>query len=285
MDNRRVIGKILLNGNWAVQSKHFKTHLPLGRPEIIAEFLDHWQVDEILLIDRLASREGRTIDPDIVSRVVEVCRTPLTVGGGIKTVRHAKTLVKNGADRVCINSSAYQDPQVIQSLSDVLGSQAVVAHGDFIYQGSQPVLFDHINARATDVNIDDFAVNMVANGAGEIILHSVERDGTKTGYDESLYRNIGEIVGVPLIASGGYGVPSHASDVLATGVSGIAIGNQLHFNEHSVSVIKTAINDASIRATSLGYSADQVDASGRLIKSNEEYLDQLRFKKREGRWL
>ena len=285
MDNRRIIGKILLNGHWAIQSKNFETFLPIGRPEIVAEFLDQWQVDEILITDRLASRENRCIDVDIIRSIVEVCRTPLTVGGGIKSVVDAERLVNAGADRVCLNASSIHEPQLIESLSTTFGKQAIVAHCDVAYQGNQAVRFDHQTKSSTQFNVQDWMVQMESLGAGELVLHSVARDGTKSGFDLQLYREMVPLVNIPVVASGGYGIPDHIKSILDTGVSAVAIGNQLQYMEHSVSVIKAAVNDESLRPISIQYSQENIQKDGRLGKINDDLLDEMRFHRREGRWL
>jgi len=285
MDNRRIIGKILLNGHWAIQSKGFNTYLPVGKPEILAEFLDHWQVDEILVIDRLATREGRCINSDIIRAIVEVCRTPLTVGGGIRNVKDAENLVNCGADRLCLNASAVEQPQLIEQLSQIFGKQAIVAHCDVAYEGRQAVRYDHLNKTNSTMNVHDFVVQMASLGAGELVLHSVARDGAKNGYDIDLYKAVVPLVNIPVVASGGYGQPEHLKSVLDTGVAAIAIGNQLNYMEHSISVIKSAMDSHSIRPTSIAYASNLIQADGRLAKTDDDLLDEMRFHKREGRWL
>ncbi len=268
MDNKRIIGKILIDGNLAIQSKGFSTYLPLGKPEILAEFLDQWQVDEILLIDRSASTRGTVIDADIISTVVEVCRSPLTVGGGISSVKQAELLVNKGADRIAINSAFHANPNFITQLSDMLGRQAVVTSLDFTMQDQQALVFDHKTRTSGKYQLMDACKLAEDKGAGELFIHSVDRDGLATGYELDVYKNIVDSVAIPVIASGGYGKPSHVQDVITTGVNAIAY-----------------LNASSIRASDMGYQAEQVTEEGRLLKQQDDYLDGLKFVKREGRWV
>ncbi len=285
MDNKRIIGKILIDRNLAIQSKGFSTFLPLGKPEILAEFLDQWQVDEVLMIDRSASIRGTVIDADIISTVVEVCRSPLTVGGGITSVKQAELLVNNGADRIAINSAFHVNPILITQLADVLGRQAVVASLDFTMQGQQALVFDHKTKTSGQYQLMDACKLAEDKGAGELFIHSVDRDGLATGYELGVYKNIVDSVAIPVIASGGYGKPSHVQDVMSTGVNAIAIGNSLNYVEHSIALIKAYLNTSIIRASDMGYQAEQVTEEGRLLKQLDDYLDGLKFVKREGRWV
>ncbi len=285
MDNKRIIGKILIDNHLAIQSKGFSTYLPIGKPEILAEFLDRWQVDEVLLLDRSASIRGTVIDANIISTVVEVCRTPLTVGGGITSVKQAELLVNKGADRIAINSSFHENPNLITQLSSMLGCQAVVASIDFVMQGQQALVYDHKTKSSGQYKLIDACKLAEDKGAGELFIHSVDRDGMKGGYELDVYKNIVDSVAIPVIASGGYGKPSHVQDAMATGVNAIAIGNGLNYVEHSVALIKTYLESSQIRSCDMGYQPSQVSAQGRLIKQQDDYLDGLKFIKREGQWV
>ncbi len=285
MDNKRIVGKILIDKNLAIQSKGFSTYLPLGRPEILAEFLDQWQVDEILLLDRTASIRDEVIDADIISTVVEVCRSPLTVGGGIRSVKQAEVLVNKGADRIAINTAFHDDSNLVTQLSAMLGRQAVVASLDFIMQNQQAQVYDHKSKTSGQYQLMDACKLAEDKGAGELFIHSVDRDGLGSGYELDVYRNIVDSIGIPIIASGGYGQPSHVQDVISTGVNAIAIGNRLNYVEHSVALIKSYLNSAYIRPSDVGYQAHQVSEHGRLLKQQDNYLDGLKFVKRDGRWV
>ncbi len=285
MDNKRLVGKILIDKNLAIQSKGFSTYLPLGKPHILAEFLDQWEVDEILLIDRTASRRGTTISASIISSVVEVCRTPLTVGGGINNVRQAEILVSHGADRVCINSAFHDSPDLLTELGKVFGVQAVVAAMDFSMNGNQALIFNHKSKSVGQYQLIDACKLAEDKGAGELFIHSVDRDGMATGYELDVYKEIVDSVSIPVIASGGYGKPAHVQDVMTTGVKAIAIGNQLNYIEHSATLIKSFLQSDVLRGTDMGYQQQQINQEGRLIKQQDDHLDTLKFLKREGRWV
>jgi len=285
MDNKRIIGKILIDKQLAIQSKGFAMYLPLGKPEILAEALDQWQVDEVLLIDRSASINKTTIDEKIVERVVEVCRSPLTVGGGVCSVEQAELLISNGADRICINSAFHENPGLLTQLSDMFGRQAVVAALDFTIKGKMPLIFDHKKKVAKQYQLIDACKLAEDKGAGELFIHSVDRDGLGTGYEVDVYNQVVQSVSIPVIASGGYGKPSHVQEAINSGVNAIAIGNQLNYVEHSVALIKGFLQGNDIRKTNFDYRPGQIDSCGRLIKQNDDYLDSLKFVKREGRWV
>lgn len=285
MDNKRIIGKILIDESLAIQSKGFSRYLPLGKPEILAEFLDQWQVDEVLLLDRSASARGKTISADIVARVVEVCRTPLTVGGGVNSIEQAEILVAHGADRICINSAFHENPNFITSLSELFGRQAIVASLDFTMRGTMALVYDHKKKSSIQHQLMDACKFAQDKGAGELFIHSVDRDGMGNGYELEVYKKIVQAVSIPVIASGGYGKPIHAQQAIESGVNAIAIGNQLNYIEHSISLIKSFLQSTAIRPSNLGYQSEQINEEGRLIKQSDDYLDRLKFVKRSGRWV
>lgn len=273
MLTRRIIGKILVNRTLAIQSKAFKQYLPLGRPEIIAEALDEWGVDEILLVDRAARKENVCVETGLIKSIVEHCRAPLTACGGISTIDDAINVVKSGADRIAINGALLDDLSIVPKLVDVLGKQAIVGAIDFIQKNGKYYVYDYRTKQCPEELIA-WCCRLECNGVGELFVHSVERDGAGTGYEEHAYQLIKEHVSIPVIASGGYGKPSHVKNILAAAVEAIAIGNSLNYIEHSVSTIKSALNRADLRKAGIQYSKGLIDENGRLLKQNDHELEE-----------
>ncbi|PCK08111.1 MAG: hypothetical protein COA42_10705 [Alteromonadaceae bacterium] len=283
--SKRLIGKILVNGSLAVQSKHFNQYLPLGKPRIIAAYLDQWGVDEILIVDRCARGADTHIDPALIASVVETCRAPLTVGGGIKKVEHALALVKAGADRVAINSGAIDHPLLMKQLANTLGEQAVVALVDVMQVAGEYRVYDYRENKILGTNVVDWCEQLQGYGVGEFVINAVNRDGEGKGYELPVYQKLRDVLKVPLIASGGYGEPKHISDVLHRGVDGVAIGNSLHYSEHSMSTIKAKLARQDIRQAGIAYESEQIGHFGRLLKLDDETLAHMLYQKREKCWL
>lgn len=285
MLTRRIIGKILLNGNLVIQSKQFCRHLPIGKPHIVARFLDEWGVDEIFLVDRLASKQSRSIATKLIEHLVETCRAPLTVAGGIRSVEVATAIVKSGADRIALNSALLDDATLLPKLADVLGRQAIVAAIDFVEQKGAAYVYDHRSASVNTQLLLPWCLQLESLGAGELLVHSVADDGLGKGYRQSVYSELKSILAIPLIASGGYGMPSHIKDVFSTGVDAVAIGNSINYTEHSISTIKSSLNRADIRRAGVSYNTGLIESNGRLRKQNDDELEEKRFVKRAQRWL
>lgn len=286
MDRKRLIGKILMEKGWAIQSKGFQQFLPLGRPEILAEFYDEWQVDEIFLVEKSNNNQSSDFLKSTIKKLVEVCRTPLTVCGGIKDLKSALNLIQCGADRIAVNSAFLDDPTLASRLKGVIGRQAVVASVDFTMQAGVAQVYDYRIQGMNNLTVKDYCLQLVDAGVGEILLHSVDRDGSKQGYEVDLYYDLVHMLDIPIIASGGFGIPIHGKQVLDTGIQAFAIGNTLAYSEHAATTIKGSIKQGEeIRKTHIHYNRSQISDDGRLIKKDDDHLDSLRFKKREALWM
>lgn len=285
MDRKRLVAKILMEKGWAIQSKGFHHFLPIGRPEILAEFFDEWQVDEIVLIEKSSENRLEYLT-NAIEKIVEVCRSPLTVCGGITEVNAALNLIKCGADRVAVNSGFVDRPELATDLKDVLGRQAVVGQVDFVYEDGCAWVYDYRNRVKTGLQVNEYCHSLVEAGVGELLLHSVDRDGSKLGYETEVYKDIVKDIEVPVIASGGYGNPTHIDPILETGVQAFTIGNSLSYTEHAATIVKAyARKSEEIRRTHIHYNRSQISDQGRLIKKGDDHLDSLRFKKREAVWM
>lgn len=242
---KRIIGKILVNQSLAIQSMGFAHYLPLGKPHIIAAYLESWGVDEIVMVDRQASRRGEAISARLVREVVDSCQTPLTVGGGIHRAQQAMALVEAGADRIVMNSAAIDQPSCVAELVQLLGQQSVVVMMDVVCVAGNYVVYDYRAAAPTNMSALTHCQQMQRLGVGEVVVQVVERDGCGNGFETALYEQLRQHLHIGLIASSGYGQPSHIHEVFKTGVEGVALGNALHYREHSVSQIKAALRSAA----------------------------------------
>ena len=215
MPSKRIIASLIVRDGWVVQSIGFTKYLPVGRAEIAAKFLDDWGVDEIVLLDITATRDGRVIDADLVRRVSNSCFVPVTVGGGIKSVEDIRTLLHAGADKICLNSTALTAPDLIGKAAHHFGQQCVMVSVDAVTAGPATYrVYDHVNAKPTNVNPAQFSQTCANAGAGEILLNAVHRDGAKSGYDLILAHQVSSAVTVPVIVCGGAGDWWHIQQVL-----------------------------------------------------------------------
>ena len=281
MPKKRIIGGLLLSDGWVVQSVAFSRYLPVGRPDIAARFLNDWGVDEILLLDISASAQGRTIDPHVVERVSSSCFVPLAVGGGIRSTDNVRDLIRAGADKVAINTAAVQTPRVLSDSAQVFGDQCIVAAMDVrsIVAGHEVVVAS--GQQGTGLDPAALARTWEMAGAGEILVNSIDRDGSKAGFDLEAVNTVANAVHLPVIAMGGAGKPAHVSEVLGReNISAAAIGNMLHFTEHSATTLKQWLAEAGMdvrREAAASYDHINIDGLGRLGKLPDEQLAQAVF--------
>jgi imidazole glycerol-phosphate synthase subunit HisF len=281
MLKKRIIGSIALKDNWVVQSIDFKKYLPIGKLKHSVDFLDRWGIDEILVLDINASKAKRSPNFKLINSETKNINVPITVGGGIKSVKDMVNIIKSGADKICINSYMLKNSNIIMEGAKTLGRQCIVASIDAIRIGQKYEVYDHINKIPTNLSPIDLSKKAVDNGAGEILIRSIHSDGMKNGYDIELISNISDKVKVPIIAAGGYGNPKHVMDCFSiTDVSACAIGNSLNYSEHSVAIIKSYLsnNDCGIRhETAFTYENNSINHEGRISKYDDLYLENLIF--------
>lgn len=213
-----------------------------GDPVELAALYDKEGADEVVFLDITASHEKRDIIIDIVHRTAEQVFIPFTVGGGIRTVDDFRRILKAGADKCGMNTAAVQNPQVISEAADKFGAQCVVVAIDAKHVDARPGNWEvYIHGGRTPTGIDalKWAEEAERLGAGEILLTSMDADGTKDGYDIRLTRAIADLVGIPVIASGGAGTPEHLYDALSEGRAEAAlIASMVHYKMYSIREIK-----------------------------------------------
>lgn len=241
MFTKRIIPCLDVNNGRVVKGVNFVNLRDAGDPVEIAAAYDKAGADELVFLDITATSDARETVVDMVCRVAEKVFIPFTVGGGIRTVEDFKMLLREGADKISINSSALNRPELISEAADKFGSQCVVVAIDARKRADGSGWNVYKNGGRIDVGMDAIEWAMQADrlGAGEILLTSMDCDGTKAGYDIELTRLISENVSVPVIASGGAGQMEHFYDALTTGGADAALAASLfHYKELEISDLK-----------------------------------------------
>ena len=241
MFTKRIIPCLDVNNGRVVKGVNFVNLRDAGDPVEIAAAYDAAGADELVFLDITATSDARTTVVDMVRRVAEKVFIPFTVGGGIRTVDDFKVLLREGADKISINSSAINRPELISEAADKFGSQCVVVAIDARRRPDGSGWNIYKNGGRIDVGIDaiEWAMKADKMGAGEILLTSMDCDGTKAGYDIELTRQIAENVSIPVIASGGAGTKDHFYDALTTGGADAALAASLfHYKELEISDLK-----------------------------------------------
>lgn len=249
MHTKRIIPCLDVNAGRVVKGINFVNLRDAGDPVEVAKAYDAAGADELVFLDITASSDHRNTVVDMVRRVAETVFIPFTVGGGIRSVDDFKTLLREGADKISINSSAIENPNLISEAADKFGSQCVVVAIDARRRedGSGWNIYKH--GGRVDVGIDaiEWADRVTKLGAGEILLTSMDCDGTKNGYDIELTRQISEQVSVPVIASGGAGQMEHFYDALTVGKADAALAASLfHYKELEIGALKQYLQDCGL---------------------------------------
>ena len=218
-----------------------------GDPVAQAVAYDAAGADELTFLDITASHEARATMLDVVARTADVCFMPLTVGGGVREVADFRALLLAGADKVSVNSAAVADPSLVARAAEKFGSQCVVVAIDAKRRpGGGFEVFTHGGRRPTGRDAIAWAEEVARLGAGEILLTSMDRDGTRAGYDLELLRAVCQAVGIPVIASGGVGSTDHLVDGARAGATGLLAASIFHFGEISVADAKRALASAGL---------------------------------------
>jgi cyclase len=243
---KRVIPCLDVANGRVVKGVRFVNLRDAGDPPTAAAAYEAAGADEIVFLDISASHEGRSTLLDVVRATADGLFIPLTVGGGVASVAHFDDLLRAGAEKVAINSAAVADPNIVRAAADRYGSQAVVAAVDVRRDAGAWRVFTHGGKRETDLEGVSWCVKLVECGAGEILLTSMDRDGTKLGFDVELLRAVSRAVHVPVVASGGAGNLQHFVEAVQAGASAVLAASLFHFNELSVRQVKASMAEAGI---------------------------------------
>jgi imidazole glycerol-phosphate synthase subunit HisF len=243
----RLIPTIVLKGDQLVQSIGFNKFLPIGKIDAAIEFFNNWDVDEIIIIDIDATKEKRGPFLSVIEKAAKKCFVPLTIGGGINKLSQVKDLLNVGADKVCINTAAFENSSFISEITGIYGSQFVTVSVDVKKVKGTYSSFVRNGSVNTNLTAEQMALKAVQHGAGEILLHFIDRDGSKQGYDIELTKTIREKINVPLIVSGGAGKFSHFVEAIQAGkASAVAAGNIFQFTELSTVAAKSFMKKAGL---------------------------------------
>jgi cyclase len=220
----------------------------VGDPVELAVRYNQQGADEMVFFDITASAHGRATIVDVIERTADQCFMPLTVGGGLRTVGDMRTMLKAGADKISINSSALASPELIRAGAEKFGSQCIVVSIDARkVTPDRWEVFSHGGRKPTGLDAVAWAQRAVSLGAGEIVLNSIDADGTKAGFDIAITRRISEAVGVPVVASGGAGTLEHMAEVLLEGKADAVLAASIfHFGEYSVGDVKRYLAQRNI---------------------------------------
>lgn len=238
MTAKRVIARLDIKGNRLIKGIHLEGWRFLGDPNEFCLKYYNEGIDEIIYVDAVASLYGRDSIKDIIRKTTENVFVPITVGGGIRTLEDATEILRSGADKVAINSAAVLRPELISEIANRFGKQCmVVSIQAKLKDGKWIVAYD--SAREyTEMEVVEWATKAVDLGAGEILLTSVDQEGTQKGFDNKLIQAVSSLVNVPVIACGGFGKTSHFTDAIEAGADAVALAHALHYNKISVANIK-----------------------------------------------
>jgi len=248
---KRIIPCLDVDKGRVVKGTKFLDLVDAGDPVLVAEEYDKQRADELTFLDITASSDERGTIIDVVEKTAERVFMPVTVGGGIRTVKDIRNLLNAGADKVSINTAAVFNPDFVKEAAYRFGSQCIVVAIDAKQTAKDKwEVFTHGGRKSTGIDAVEWAKKMEAFGAGEILLTSMDKDGTKSGYDIPLTSNIAESVNIPVIASGGVGTPEHIMEGLTKGKADAALAASIfHFKEYSIDEVKhfLAENNVPVR--------------------------------------
>lgn len=243
----RVIPCLDVDGGRVVKGVNFQNLRDAGDPVELAARYDREGADELVFYDITASSAERRTMVDVVARTAEQVFIPLTVGGGVRTLDDARHLLRVGADKVSVNSAAVGRPELIDEIAAIFGSQCVVLGMDVRRSGTGFEVFTHGGRTATGIDALGWAVEAERRGAGEIVLNSMDRDGTREGFDLELTRAVADSVGIPVVASGGVGNLGHLVEgALAGGAEAVLAASIFHYGEATIAEAKEAMMAAGV---------------------------------------
>lgn len=247
MLTRRIIPCLDVDRGRVVKGVKFVGLRDAGDPVEVARIYDREGADELCFLDITASHEDREIILEVVSRTADEVFMPLTVGGGINKLDDIRNLLRAGADKVSINTGAVSRPEFVREAAETFGSQCVVVAIDAKRAGAGWEVFTHGGRKPTGIDACEWAERMAGYGAGEILLTSMDRDGTKEGYDLELTRAISDRVGIPVIASGGAGNLEHVYEALEIGKASAALAASIfHYREYTIAECKGYLHKRGI---------------------------------------
>lgn len=244
----RLIPTLLLKDGRMIKTRQFDSYRDVGNPKTVAKVYDAQRADELIFLDITATVENRHFLLDIIKSVAEECFMPLTAGGGIRNVDQAREILQHGADKVAVSTAAVERPDFIAELSKKFGRSTVIVSIDFKKNANgKDEVFTYRGTRPTGLDPAAWASEAEKKGAGEILLTSIDREGTMTGYDLDSIRKVSESVTIPVIASGGVGTIQDLVDGIKIGkASAVAAASIFHFTDQSIFKAHSHMHEAGL---------------------------------------
>ena len=249
MLSARIIPCLDVDAGRVVKGVRFKELRDAGNPVEVAKAYEEQGADELVFLDITASSDERQTMRDVVEETATSCFMPVTVGGGIRQLKDIREMLLCGADKVSLNTAAILNPNLINQASSQFGNQCIVVAIDAkqVTGSDRWIVYTHGGRNPTELDVLDWAKEVVERGAGEILLTSMDRDGTKDGYDIPLTKTISDAIQVPVIASGGVGNPMHMSEgILKGSASAVLAASIFHFGEYSIKETKLAMREQGV---------------------------------------
>lgn len=247
MHAKRIIPCLDVDQGRVVKGIKFVDIRDAGDPVEMAQLYDEKGADELVFLDITASSDKRNIMVDVVERTGDVVFIPFTVGGGLRNIEDIKAILRAGADKISLNTSAVQNPDLIKESSRIFGSQCIVLAIDAKRKGNSWEVYTHGGRTPTGIDAVEWAKRAENLGCGEILLTSMDADGTKDGYDIPLTKAISEAVTIPVIASGGAGNAEHIYEALTKGKADAALAASIfHYEEHSIRKVKEYLRSKNV---------------------------------------
>jgi cyclase len=243
---KRIIAALDIKEGRVVKGIKFRNIRDAGDPLELAKRYESEGIDEIVFLDITASYEKRGILLDLVERIAGGIYVPFTVGGGIRTVKEAREIIKRGADKVFVNTSAVDRPELVREMAELIGTANTVVAIDAKWNGSFWEVYTHGGRKARGIDAIEWAKTVERLGAGEILLTSMDTDGTKEGFDIALTKAVAEAVDIPVIASGGAGKPEHFYEAFKAGAEAALAASIFHYGEYTVGELKEHLAERGI---------------------------------------
>lgn len=239
MQIKRLIPQLLLRGKRLVKGTRFSDFVDVGDPVSQAMIYDAQGAEEIVLVDIDATRRGCCIEPEIITRIIQACRLPIAAGGGIRSVHDARKCFRAGADKIIVNTEAIRRPELVGELSREFGSQSVLVSIDVVRRSDGCFVVVESGTKEVAKPLSDIIPSLVSAGAGELLVTSVDREGSMNGFDVELYQSYFSRVPIPIIASGGAGTYDHIVTLFKeTNCDGCSIGKMLCLRDYDIVKIK-----------------------------------------------
>lgn len=243
---KRVIAALDIKEGRVVKGVQFQNIRDAGDPVTLAKRYEEEGVDEIVFLDITASHEKRAILLKLVKEVAKEIYIPFTVGGGIRSVEDIRKIIKNGADKVFINTAAVENPSLLTKTATIVGSANLVSAIDAQWNGNYWEVYTHGGRQPREMNAVEWAKKVEKLGAGEILLTSMDTDGTQEGFDLSLTTKVNNAVDIPVIASGGAGHPKHFYEIFKAGISAALAASIFHYEKYTIKDVKKYLHERDI---------------------------------------